>query len=302
MPVISVIVPIYNSEKYLHRCIDSILAQTFSDFELLLINDGSTDKSGEICREYMLKDLRVRAFNKENGGVSSARNFGLNKACGEWIAFVDSDDCIDAAYLQAFFNSVSSKIDLIVTSVSEEKSIKVEEYIKGILMRRMPPSVWGKLYRKKILKDTLCLPRQLYWGEDLVSNVLVGFNIHGEVLLKNIDLYHYNINDTSVSSNRSSSIEYEEYFLKVLMSKMGDYLIKYKDAFNYTVLYILEDLIVCKQKVDYDLAWIKDLRKWGKTQKLTFRQKMVLSIKSNILCRYILAFERRLKRFHKSNV
>lgn len=85
MPKISVIVPVYNTEKYLHRCVDSILAQTFTDFELLLIDDGSTDSSGAICDEYAQKDSRVRVFHKENGGASSARNLGLDNATGEWI-------------------------------------------------------------------------------------------------------------------------------------------------------------------------------------------------------------------------
>lgn len=84
-PKISVIVPVYNVEKYLRRCIDSILSQTFSDFELLLIDDGSKDKSGDICDEYAAKDARIRVFHKDNGGVSSARNLGLVKANGEFI-------------------------------------------------------------------------------------------------------------------------------------------------------------------------------------------------------------------------
>ena len=92
MPKISVIVPVYNTEKYLRRCIDSVLAQTYQDFELLLIDDGSKDSSGAICDEYAEKDTRVRVFHKENGGVSSARNLGLDNAKGEWVTFIDSDD------------------------------------------------------------------------------------------------------------------------------------------------------------------------------------------------------------------
>lgn len=92
MPTISVIVPVYNVEKYLRCCVDSILAQTFTDIEVLLVDDGSTDGSGAICDEYAEKDSRVRVFHKENGGVSSARNIGLDVATGKWIMFVDSDD------------------------------------------------------------------------------------------------------------------------------------------------------------------------------------------------------------------
>ena len=111
-PKISVIVPVYKAEAYLRRCVDSILAQTFQDFEVLLIDDGSPDRSGEICDEYARKDRRVRVFHKENGGVSSARNVGIEKALGTWIMFVDADDwlCADTiSYCSSFF----SEADLI---------------------------------------------------------------------------------------------------------------------------------------------------------------------------------------------
>ena len=91
----SVIVPVYNTEKYLHRCIDSVLAQTYQDFELLLIDDGSQDSSGAICDEYAARDSRVKVFHKENGGVSSVWNVGLDHARCEWITFVNSDDYIE---------------------------------------------------------------------------------------------------------------------------------------------------------------------------------------------------------------
>ena len=98
-PKISVIVPVYNVQKYLSRCIDSILAQTFTDFELLLINDGSKDNSGKMCDEYAKKDTRIHVFHKENGGVSSARNLGLENVQGEWITFIDSDDYLNINFL-----------------------------------------------------------------------------------------------------------------------------------------------------------------------------------------------------------
>lgn len=94
-PEVSIIVPVYNVEEYLPKCIDSILAQTFTNFELLLVNDGSIDGSGEICNEYALKDKRINVIHKKNGGLSSARNMGLKNSKGNYIGFVDSDDYID---------------------------------------------------------------------------------------------------------------------------------------------------------------------------------------------------------------
>ena len=94
MPKLSVIVPVYNTEKYLRECVDSILAQTFTDFELILVDDGSTDGSGAICDEYAGKDSRIRVIHQENGGATLARRSGVRIAQGEYVAFVDSDDWI----------------------------------------------------------------------------------------------------------------------------------------------------------------------------------------------------------------
>lgn len=112
MPKVSIIVPVYNEEKHLSRCIDSVLTQTFSELELLLIDDGSTDSSGAICDEYAQKDSRVRVFHKENGGVSKARNLGISKANAEWIMFLDSDD-----YLMK--NGVEILIDLALSTQTQ---------------------------------------------------------------------------------------------------------------------------------------------------------------------------------------
>ena len=119
-PKVSIIVPVYKAEKYLHQCVDSILAQTFSDFEVLLINDGSPDRSGAICDEYAAADPRVRVFHKPNGGVSRARNLGLQECCGEWIMFVDSDDWIDETLLDDMVKSSTSSDCVVSSSLSYE--------------------------------------------------------------------------------------------------------------------------------------------------------------------------------------
>ncbi len=103
MPKVSIIIPVYNVEKYLPACIDSILNQSFKDFEVLLIDDGSTDKSREICDKYSLSDKRIRTIHKINEGVSIARNTGIKEAKAEWITFIDSDDWVEKDFLSAFF-------------------------------------------------------------------------------------------------------------------------------------------------------------------------------------------------------
>ena len=115
---ISVIVPVYNTEKYLPRCIDSILAQTFTDFELLLIDDGSTDNSGRICGEYALKDKRIKVVHKENGGVSRARNLGIDNAQGEYLSFIDSDDYIrPTMYSELIAIADKYNVDLVSSDI-----------------------------------------------------------------------------------------------------------------------------------------------------------------------------------------
>ena len=109
-PLISIIVPVYKAEKYLHKCVDSLLEQTFTDFEILLVDDGSPDKSGEICDEYAEKDSRIRVFHKENGGVSSARNLALDNAKGEFVMFLDSDDWLDNVCLDVCINTINDNV------------------------------------------------------------------------------------------------------------------------------------------------------------------------------------------------
>ena len=115
---ISVIVPVYNTEKYLNKCLDSILAQTFTDFELILIDDGSTDNSGKICDEYAEKDSRVKVFHKENGGVSRARNLGIDNASGEYLSFIDSDDFVrPEMYAELIAVAEEQAVDLVISNI-----------------------------------------------------------------------------------------------------------------------------------------------------------------------------------------
>lgn len=116
--MVSVIVPVYNSSRYLARCIDSILNQSYDDFELLLINDGSIDDSGTICEKYKLRDKRVKVYHQTNKGVSAARNHGLCVSSGEWITFIDSDDYLKPDYLSNFNSSSLAKSDLAIQGIT----------------------------------------------------------------------------------------------------------------------------------------------------------------------------------------
>ena len=178
-PVVSIIVPVYNAEKFLNRCIDSILAQTYTDWELLLIDDGSKDASGRICDEYATKDERIRVFHKENGGVSSARNLGLDHAQGEWITFVDSDDYIEENFLKSFEGNLDA--DLVVGNavlINNENRMSIidvglseglypfpSKSISSILSKSIIRVPWGKLYKKECI-GSLRFDIKMKIGED----------------------------------------------------------------------------------------------------------------------------------------
>ena len=183
-PKISVIVPVYNAEKWLRRCVDSILAQTYTDFELLLIDDGSTDDSGAICDEYATIDQRIRVFHKPNGGVSSARNLGLDNAVGEWISFVDSDDWMAKEhlgdlmkYLQYDFRANEYRCNNdeqqheVLPDKNYDTKAEIGECISEFfnLHLRMP---WGKRYRADIIREhNIRFNTMITIGEDLIFNL-----------------------------------------------------------------------------------------------------------------------------------
>lgn len=175
--MISVIVPVYNVEKYLERCVKSIAAQTYNDLEILLIDDGSTDKSGKMCDDFQQTDSRIKVFHKQNGGLSDARNYGIEHSAGEFISFVDSDDYIDEKMLETLHRlitendadlAVCSAMDVFegkeVTQVKEIKEFnlnKVESY-KYMLRGDGIPSACNKLYKRQTVGDVRFPVGKLY--------------------------------------------------------------------------------------------------------------------------------------------
>lgn len=203
-PKISVIVPVYNVEQYLCRCVDSILAQTFPDFELLLIDDGSKDRSGEICDEYAGKDERVRVFHKENGGVSSARNLGIDNAKGEWISFVDADDWVSENYFPD--SLLNNSNDLILNKISNqeyaqgmsERAKSVPSlFFQNILNKQISLGPWAKFFRRDIVeREKLRYYEDIKFAEDAIFN-LQYFKFVKSLSLNIKGLYHYDAPPTS---------------------------------------------------------------------------------------------------------
>lgn len=206
---VSIIVPVYNVERYLKRCVNSIINQTFKDFELLLVDDGSTDLSGKICDELKQSDNRIKIFHKKNGGLSDARNYGLQFAKGKYITFIDSDDFVSVDYIEILYNSIldNNGVDISTVSVlrfSDEKLIKdinlskrkfetevIDTKIavkKMLLNDNISHEAWGKMYSKELWNNI-----QFPFGQMLedYSTTYKIFSKANKIAINNAKIYYY---------------------------------------------------------------------------------------------------------------
>lgn len=241
--LISIIVPIYNAEKHLRQCIDSIINQEYKNIEILLIDDGSTDSSSVICDEYAKEDTRIKVVHKNNEGVSAARNYGIKISLGKWITFVDSDDYITADYIKSLYNYVTYDVDLVIGrtiafdgittfddyycgdsveyfKTAEEKKKLItsifDDYSKNMKYPHIS-TCSAKLFRKSIINEkNLIYIRELKYYEDGLFNIDFIFNCNKIVIMDKI-IYYYRMhfaNATKLFNNGTFSYyekSYEEF-------------------------------------------------------------------------------------------
>ena len=290
---ISIIVPVYNRKERLKQCIDSILRQSFRSFELLLVDDGSTDGSSQICDEYKEIDFRVKVIHKKNGGVSSARNAGLSYSIGKSIVFIDSDDRVDEVYLETLYDEfLKNKSQLVISKVYRELDKKnVEKYTDSfititqemsskqfalLLEKEYICGVLGKLYAKEAVEN-LRFREDMHFGEDLVFNF--------EVLRKNISisllnsyLYCYCYEPNGLSTGFRST-------------KPTDFLVVYNtilDYMDFRGFFSEDEVKIYSKRILYDFLWaIEQL----KNAPADFR--------SNMIWKYVqtLGSVRRIKKY-----
>ena len=217
-PQISVIVPVYNGECYLHECIDSILNQSFTDFELILLDDGSSDKSGKICDEYAEKDQRIRVIHKDNEGINATRRRGVNEAKGIWVNFCDNDDSLPVDALKNLFN-LTEGTDIVIgfpDTPNYNKTLSLEECRRNMITAKLlPPSPWAKLYRRSLLTlEVFDFPREIDGEEDMIMNIRLMFKIKRAPHICFKKVYNFRRNTASVSHTKEASLEHEEAFDK----------------------------------------------------------------------------------------
>lgn len=243
---ISIIMPIFNSEKYLLKAVNSVLTQTYNNFELILVDDGSTDKSLEICNSF-LHDSRVKVIEQKNSGVSSARNTGIKKANGDWVMFIDSDDCIDKDMLYSMVESIKTEeIDFIFCGFKKkffdeknnDKFIREEEFCcKDILMNKetflnkieefidkcLLQGPWGKLFKMNIIKENkIVFDEKISYGEDTLF-VYTYLKYINNAKCLNGAFYNYN-----VFNNNSLNLKFrrDKFQIHLRINKTLESLIK----------------------------------------------------------------------------
>lgn len=239
-PKVSVIVPVYNVEKYLERCLDSLINQTLKDIEIIVVNDGSTDNSLDILTKYVQNDCRIKIINKQNGGLSSARNVGLDVVNGEYISFVDSDDWIDLNMLKDMYeNAVKENCDVVMCSYTREYSdksrvkkfnmpditiynenevsLKLHRKIIGPINEELANpehtdslvTAWGKLYKTELIKNNNIkfIDTSIIGTEDCLFNVYVFKYIKKAMFINKPYYFYWKENVNSLTSIHKSNLK-----------------------------------------------------------------------------------------------
>ena len=268
--IISIIVPIYKVEKYLDRCINSILNQTFKDFELILVDDGSPDRCGDICEEYAKKDKRIKVIHKENGGLSDARNAGLDIAKGEFVGFVDSDDFIHKdMYMILYDTLVKSKSDIsqckfkyfskeneLNKNIINDGKYKIYNNIDAIeeIMdnKNLNANVWNKLYKRELFREIRFPKGKIHEDEFVTYKV---FYRAKTISYVNKELYYYFSNDTGIMKNLNINSKFD--WIEAIEERNEFLLsIKEKNLFNKSNSYLFFNLI----KLRYNIKKSEELK------------------------------------------
>ena len=274
--LISIIVPIYNVEQYLEKCINSILNQTYTNLEIILVDDGSPDNSGKICDEYAKKDNRIKVIHKENGGISSARNTGLKVARGAYVGFIDSDDYIEKDMYEILYKNVKKEnADISICSNYDIYKNKIIGTKKQGIYTVMTPEetiikmnsfgyfgfpVWNKLYKKELFYDLRFLTdkktcEDWYFLYEVICKCK-------KIVYQSVPKYYYCLRENSLSQ---SNVDYEmlkasEYSIKIEKKKYQGALPSVYTTYVFIRIKIYNQLLMCKNIKDRKIK-MKQMRK-----------------------------------------
>ncbi len=280
--LISIVIPVYNVEKYLKRCIDSVIKQTYNNIEIILVDDGSTDSSGIICDNLKNKDTRIKVIHKKNGGLSDARNVGIDNSNGEYLSFIDSDDYVEENYISLLYNTLKMyKADMSIAShkviyekncIDKSTGLKFEANAETILEKMLYDdgidlSAWGKLYNKKLFLD-IRFPKGRLFEDSATTFKLIDKSV--KVAVNSKPVYNYVIRKNSISNEKFSERKLD---LIISTQEMTDYIKdKYpnlKKACDRRLMYAylstltqLSKVSIRNKKIEHELMnYIKTHRK-----------------------------------------
>lgn len=228
---IGVIVPVYGTEEYISVCIESILAQTYKNFRLILIDDASPDNAGKICDEYAENDSRITVIHQKNTGVTRARANGVKLATDcDYITFVDSDDTIATDALEKLASAMNTESDIVISyrvanipdyPPIDKHRLPIEEYRKNLLFLKTSCAPWGKLFRKELFDDYIFdTPREIIVGEDLLMNLRLTNKTKKDVNILHHDIYNYNIYDNNTTKRFISNPHFEALWNRLIIASI----------------------------------------------------------------------------------
>ena len=304
-PKISIIVPVYNAEKYLHRCIDSIIAQTYHVWELILVDDGSTDSSGKICDEYASLDKRITVCHIQNGGPSRARNCGIDKSTGEYVYFVDADDWIEPTCIHDFIGRSNGSFDIcfqnyvqhnpdgtsVITDLQEKEAHGVEckEVLSYLICSTKFGWTWIKMLKREILrKYNVRFREDCSLQEDELLTLQYCQHIES-IAVRNCANYHYYIYDTSLTRKKRYPTQHLNVLSYICMEarKIGNkqideyYNIRYMQWLHNSVVSVYKNSITEYSDKQKRYRLINDFLKLYRTNEKSL--KKYASLKSKIL-------------------
>lgn len=247
-PLVSIVVPVYKVEKYIHQCIQSILKQTYDSFELILVDDGSPDTCGDICEDYSEKDDRISVIHKKNGGLSDARNAGINISKGQYITFVDSDDFLHPDYLKKMMDiAVSNHADIVQcaftsdeanlggydSSRKEISSFEPEKALHDLLkMQTVQVNAWAKFYGRHLFNGIRYPYGRI--NEDNLTTYKLILAARSSIVCMNQNLYFYRVNPESIMHSSFSAKRYEILsFADEIKDYLGNNVQKYETDIEY---------------------------------------------------------------------
>lgn len=294
--IISVIVPIYNGEKMLARCIKSILQQTFNKFELILVDDGSTDGTLPLCRHYELEDERVKVVSQDNGGELAARASGVRRSQGDWLYFVDVDDMILPDTLSSMFECIRDEdTDVIVFESANNGTYTHIDYAIALLNFKYW-TVWGKLYRRYLYDEyVMKIPRYFKVGGDFLTNLKISRNIRGKVLCSPQKKYVYTQNsESSIQSQHKSDYAYEREMViavdKIINSFPKNRPLK-RALFDWKMIW-LGGMIGLRYKINKHDDWIVGLLSESSCYHLSLKERIIVASVNHSIPRLFLIFEK----------